>query len=90
MLSMKDFALHDAMMAIEVRLALWRRTWIERPLTPQVMDSRMDSGMDIPEYTIASKNFNPMRPLLPEEVCWILDRLTAAEVRNGRSLNAAP
>jgi Mak10 subunit, NatC N(alpha)-terminal acetyltransferase len=47
----------------------------------------MDSGMDIPEYTAASKNFNPMRPLSPEEVCWILDRLTAAEVTNGRSLN---
>lgn len=54
------------------------------------MDSRMDSGMDIHEYTIASKSFNPMRPLLPEEVCWILDRLTAAEVSNERSFNSAP
>ena len=53
------------------------------------MDPRMDSGMDIPEYTIASKSFNPMRPLLPEEVCWILDRLTAAEVPNNCCLNSA-
>ena len=62
---------------------------IELPFDLQVMDSRMDSGMDIPEYTVASKTFDPMRPLLPEEVCWILDRLTAAEVPNGYSLKPA-
>ena len=39
------------------------------------MDPRMDTGM-----TDLSPPFDPNRPLLPAEVCWILDRSFACEV----------
>ena len=42
------------------------------------MDPRMDSGMERPEYP--NGNFDPYALLLPEEVCWIIDRTFAAEV----------
>jgi N-alpha-acetyltransferase 35, NatC auxiliary subunit len=43
------------------------------------MDPRMDSGIERQEYPKGT--FNPYAPLLPEEVCWIIDRTFAAEVR---------
>ena len=39
----------------------------------------MDSGAPRPE-TAHLPTFNPFMPLLPEEVCWILDRTFACEV----------
>lgn len=47
------------------------------------MDPRMDSGASLPSSTSAADEpvFDPQRPLLPEEVCWILDRAMACEVR---------
>lgn len=42
------------------------------------MDPRMDSGAAREDYPKVS--FDPSSRLLPEEVCWIIDRLFAAEV----------
>jgi hypothetical protein len=76
MLTMKNFSLHDAMMAIEVRCIL---NWSRQNLTTlKVMDPRMDSGVERPEYP--RRQFDPYILLLPEEVCWIMDRMFAAEV----------
>ena len=39
----------------------------------------MDSGAPLPSGE-QQPNFDPLTPLLPEEVCWILDRAMACEV----------
>lgn len=44
-----------------------------------VGDPRMDSGVQMPDTN--QDLFDPTAPLLPEEVCWILDRALACEVR---------
>lgn len=44
------------------------------------MDPRLDSGMAIPLDEPTSFKFDPFVSLLPEEVCWIMDRSLAAEV----------
>jgi hypothetical protein len=38
----------------------------------------MDSGVARPGFP--RKAFDPLRLLLPEEICWIMDRMCAAEV----------
>lgn len=38
----------------------------------------MDSG--VVKADSAQVQFNPLNSLLPEEVCWIMDRMFAAEV----------
>jgi hypothetical protein len=38
----------------------------------------MDSGMITPSTPIST--FDPLMPVLPEEVCWILDQALACEV----------
>lgn len=38
----------------------------------------MDSGVVRTEFS--RNQFDPLAPLLPEEVCWIMDRMFAAEV----------
>ena len=38
----------------------------------------MDSGVE--RETYPRKRFDPYQTLLPEEVCWIIDRMFAAEV----------
>ena len=43
----------------------------------------MDSGMTIGQD--AAAGFDPLMPLLPEELCWILDRMFACEVNRTRS-----
>lgn len=45
------------------------------------MDPRMDSGVALPQTSTPSPTFDPMEPLLPSEICWILDRAFACEVR---------
>ena len=40
----------------------------------------MDSGLVLDEEE-RRPQFNPLAPLLPEEVCYILDRVIACEVR---------
>ena len=45
----------------------------------QIGDPRMDSGAPLPEGE-RQLEFDPFTPLLPEEVCWILDRAMACEV----------
>ncbi|CAG7846743.1 SubName: Full=Uncharacterized protein {ECO:0000313/EMBL:CCA72810.1} [Serendipita indica DSM 11827] len=68
MISIENFTLHDAMMAIEI------------------MDPRMDSGIERDAYP--RQRFDPYQALLPEEVCWIIDRMFAAETawHTGHSL----
>ncbi|KAL7416135.1 Mak10 subunit, NatC N-terminal acetyltransferase-domain-containing protein [Mrakia frigida] len=44
----------------------------------EVMDPRMDSGVQLPDTN--QDLFDPSSPLLPEEVCWILDRALACEM----------
>ncbi|THG95833.1 hypothetical protein EW145_g7894 [Phellinidium pouzarii] len=45
----------------------------------EIGDPRMDSGATLPTDTQRPK-FDPLTPLLPEEVCWILDRTLACEM----------
>lgn len=73
-LSVEGFELSDAMSALEVRSVSCN------PILPfrfcaQIMDPRMDTGMTEPPLP-----FYPNKPLLPAEVCWILDRSFACEV----------
>lgn len=44
------------------------------------MDPRMDSGVILDEQKDRPP-FESTRHLLPEELCWVMDRLTACEVR---------
>lgn len=48
------------------------------------MDPRLDNGMI--SYGNPPPSFDCYAPLLPEEVCWLLDRAIAAEVRTAESL----
>ena len=48
----------------------------------------MDSGMSL-EQDVAN-DFDPLAPLLPEELCWILDRMFACEVNRPCSLLPIP
>ncbi|KAL5490669.1 MAK10 [Sanghuangporus weigelae] len=45
----------------------------------EIGDPRMDSGAPLPESQ-RQPEFDPLTPLLPEEVCWILDRSMACEM----------
>jgi hypothetical protein len=45
--------------------------------TLQIGEPRLDTGY---AGENPSEPLNPFTPLLPEEVCWILDRTLAAEV----------
>ncbi|KAG8968024.1 hypothetical protein FRC03_008889 [Tulasnella sp. 419] len=61
------FTLNDAMNAIEI------------------MDPRMDSGVILPQSSLdsggeAHMTFDPLTPLLPVEVCWVIDRSMAGEM----------
>jgi hypothetical protein len=47
----------------------------------EVMDPRMDSGVELPSDTCRA-SFDPLSPLLPEEVCYIIDQALACEVIN--------
>jgi len=44
----------------------------------EIGEPRMDSGMILEEAQ--RPPFDPLAPLLPEEVCWILDRATSCEM----------
>lgn len=55
--------------------------------SPQIGDPRMDSGATLPAEE-QRPPFDPLTPLLPEEVCWILDRILACEVSSPRELFA--
>jgi hypothetical protein len=49
----------------------------------QIGDPRMDSGLILDDEADRLV-FSPFTPLLPEEVCYILDRTIACEVRQRR------
>ena len=51
----------------------------------QIGDPRMDSGATLPAEE-QRPPFDPLTPLLPEEICWILDRILACEVSRPREL----
>jgi hypothetical protein len=51
---------------------------VERSLSLQIGEPRLDTGLVPQEYI--RPPFDPITPLLPEEVCWILDRAMAFEV----------
>ena len=40
----------------------------------------MDSGMIVEEHKKPS--FDPLEPMLPEEICWLIDRSFACEVND--------
>jgi hypothetical protein len=75
-----NFELQDAMTAFEVRLAVFT---VLRPVLnrkpSQIGEVRMDSGVLAPANPDAPA-FDPLAPLLPDEVCWLLDRSFACEV----------
>ena len=49
----------------------------------QIGDPRMDSGLILDDEA-GRLVFSPLTPLLPEEVCYVLDRTIACEVRQRR------
>ncbi len=53
---------------------------VERSLSLQIGEPRLDTGLVPQEYL--RPPFDPITPLLPEEVCWILDRAMAFEVNS--------
>jgi len=47
----------------------------------QIGEPRLDTGYVDPDVDQEkAEAFDPVQPLLPEEVCWILDRALAYEV----------
>lgn len=47
----------------------------------QIGEPRLDTGLILEEVERRPR-FNPLAPMLPEEVCWILDRAFTYEVMN--------
>ena len=45
------------------------------------MDPKMDSGFMMPEKDAVVDDFDPMTPMLPEEILGIMDQLLCYEVR---------
>jgi hypothetical protein len=73
-----DFSLYDAMTALEVCLHLFALIY-DPDAVLQIGDPRMDTGIALDEQR--RPPFDPLKPLLPEELCYVLDRSLAAEVR---------
>ncbi|KZV60520.1 hypothetical protein PENSPDRAFT_671604, partial [Peniophora sp. CONT] len=46
----------------------------------EIGDSRMDTGVILPAQ-LERPTYNPTAPLLPSELCWLLDRSFAAEMQ---------
>ena len=46
----------------------------------QIGEPRLDSGLELPEQT-SRPPFDPLAPLLPEELCWMFDTALAYQVR---------
>ncbi|KAG6861782.1 hypothetical protein C0995_012286 [Termitomyces sp. Mi166 len=67
---MDDLTLYDAMGAFEVP----RRTKY-----PKIGEPRLDSGLILENQ--AAPQFDPNAPLLPQELCWIMDRAFTYEIR---------
>ncbi|KAF8259877.1 Mak10 subunit, NatC N-terminal acetyltransferase-domain-containing protein [Lactarius quietus] len=71
----EEFTLYDAMSALE---AIRTRSH-PRPLLMLIGDPRMDSGLILDDEA-ERVAFSPLTPLLPEEVCYVLDRTIACEM----------
>ncbi|KAI0303343.1 Mak10 subunit, NatC N-terminal acetyltransferase-domain-containing protein [Multifurca ochricompacta] len=71
----EDFTLYDAMSALEAM----RTRSDPRLLLILIGDPRMDSGLILDDQA-ERPTFSPLAPLLPEEVCYILDRAVACEM----------
>jgi len=79
MLLMDGFSLQDAMSAFEVIYVSTVETIQPSVITfCQIGEPRLDSGY-IPVGEVGQK-FNPFVPLLPEELCWVIDRAFSYEV----------
>ncbi len=74
---MDGFSLLDAMSALEVHSFCSLR-YLDLYLFPKIGEPRLDSGMITEENR--RPPFDPLMPLLPEEVCWIIDRSFSYEV----------
>lgn len=46
------------------------------------MDPKMDSGFMMPEKDAIVDNFDPLKPMLPEEVIGIMDQMLCYEVKS--------
>ncbi|KAI5117409.1 hypothetical protein M0805_004631 [Coniferiporia weirii] len=68
----KDMALEELLMVDGFSL-------FEAMSAVEIGDPRMDSGAALPADE-QRPTFDPLTPLLPEEVCWILDRTLACEM----------
>lgn len=44
------------------------------------MDPKMDSGFMMPEKDAIVDNFDPLKPVLPEEIIGIMDQMLCYEV----------
>lgn len=63
-----------------------RRTLLYAGLVlAKIGEPRFDSGMALMDES--RPTFDPLAPLLPEEVCWIIDRSFACEVNNQTHVN---
>ncbi|KAH8794611.1 Mak10 subunit, NatC N-terminal acetyltransferase-domain-containing protein [Flagelloscypha sp. PMI_526] len=66
---MSNYSLNDAMSAFEARIM----SFIGEP--------RLDSGLPVPGVDEKPLDlFNPSKPLLPEELCWLMDRAFALQM----------
>ena len=75
---MGDFTLQDAMSALEVLMRICFATVTLTFIPLQIGEASLDTGFITKDQ--AQSPFDPLTPLLPEEVCWILDRAMAYEV----------
>ncbi|EJD06227.1 uncharacterized protein FOMMEDRAFT_166473 [Fomitiporia mediterranea MF3/22] len=66
-------------MGIDELLMVDGFTLYEAMSAVEIGDPRMDSGAPLSSGE-QQPNFDPLTPLLPEEVCWILDRAMACEM----------
>ena len=80
------FTLSEAMSAVEVSYCCsLAQLLLKCPY--KIGDPRMDSGA-ITASEAQQPAFDPLTPLLPGEVCWILDRTVACEVTDMRVLRS--
>ena len=75
---MDGFELLDAMSVFEVRPSPYLRQHSRLTRRIKIGEPRLDSGFTLNEAP--QPPFDPLHPLLPEELCWIMDRAFQYEV----------
>lgn len=77
----EGYTLNDAMSVFEVCLCCdMLRAGIDSVI--EIGEHRLDTGLMVDPEREKKFPFNPLAPLLPEELCWIIDRSFSYEVRS--------